>query len=742
MPARHLENFYFALQSTGLALLASSTFAIAAYASGQSAGQEAVAIAPPPATARIPVTDSYFGFQVVDDYRWFEDGSAPKVKKWVEEQNAYSQAYLSRLPQRPAIVDFLNKTRERQAVEYLPFQYAGGLLFAIKSDPAKSGAALVVFTSPEDKASERLVVDLNTLAPGKVFQANWAKASADGSEIGMALSVGGSEDGALYVFDVATGKQIGEPVPRVQFATAGGDVAWTGDGSGFYYTRYPRANERPPVDAAFYQQVYFHVLGTNARQDRYVLGKDFPRIGEVKLESAHDGKHVLVGVEDGDGGRYEFFLLAPEGTATQLARFNDKIVDAEFGADDSLWLLSRAKSDRGELDHLARGSLRLADAVRVVGPPDHGSLEGSSFAGRLYWAAEHRLYATLIDGGPEEILQFDLSGRPEGKVPVPAVASVGPMVPLTGDAFLFNAQTFTQPQQSYQYNGPGTLRPLPFKDETSINLGDVKVLRAFATSKDGTQVPMTIVMGEGTKLDGNNPTYLTGYGGFDISETPYFLAGFGKLWLDHGGIFVDTNLRGGADEGESWHVAGMLLHKQNVFDDFAACAQYLIAQKYTSAAHLAIEGGSNGGLLMGAELTQHPELFRVVLSEVGIYDMLRLELDPNGSFNVTEYGTIKDPTQFKATYAYSPYQHVGAGVKYPAILFVTGDNDHRVNPANSRKMTAALQAATASGLPVLLRTNAHAGHGFSTDKDEALEEKADMYSFLFAQLGMQMTGAR
>jgi len=249
---------------------------------------------------------------------------------------------------------------------------------------------------------------------------------------------------------------------------------------------------------------------------------------------------------------------------------------------------------------------------------------------------------------------------------------------------------------------------------------------------------MTVLMKKGTKLDGTNPTFLTGYGGYAISMTPGFIGNFGRLWFDRGGIFVQTNLRGGAEYGESWHTGGNLLNKQHVFDDFYACAQLLVKDKYTSPAHLAIQGGSNGGLLMGAELTQHPEMFRVVLSEVGIYDMLRVELDPNGSFNVTEFGSVKDPELFKAMYAYSPYHHVKAGVKYPAVLFVTGDNDHRVNPAHSRKMTAELQAATASGLPVLLRTNANAGHGISTDKDEALGEIADIYSFLFAQLGLQM----
>jgi prolyl oligopeptidase len=714
-------------------IAAAALFLAVSGAIAQSSGPDAG----PPKTEKIPVTDTYHGVSVVDDYRWLENGDDPRVKAWVAAQNTYTQAYLSKLPQRAGIVDFLKATRQKAQVQYSDLLYAGGLLFALKHDPKKSAAALVVFRSAEDQASERTVVDLNTLADGKIFQSSWYKPSPDGTKVGMALGTGGSEDAALYVFETATGKQLGDPVPRVQFATAGGDMAWTGDGQGFYYTRYPQGNERPAEDANFYQQVYYHALGSSAAQDKYVLGKDFPRIGETALETAHDGKRILVTVEDGDGGSYEHFLIAADGKVTQITRFADKVVDVQFGADDSLWLLSHAKSDRGELDHLEAGSVKLADAVRVI-PPMSGSIEGTGSVGdmRHFWAADHALYVTVIDGGPEEILKFDLRGKKDGKVPVPEVASVSTLVPLTGDTFLYNVQTYTQPTQWFRYSGTGAPLALPFKTETALSFADIEVRREFAISKDGTRVPMNILMRKGTRLDGTNPAFLTAYGGYAISITPSFMGSFGRLWFDHGGVFVEANLRGGAEYGESWHTGGKLLNKQNVFDDFAACAQHLIDAKYTSPQHLAIEGGSNGGLLMGAELTQHPQMFRVVVSEVGIYDMLRVELDPNGSFNVTEFGSVKDPALFKAMYAYSPYHHVKAGTRYPAVLFVTGDNDHRVNPAHSRKMTAELQVMTTSGLPVMLRTNANAGHGVSTDKDEALEERADMYSFLFAQLGM------
>jgi prolyl oligopeptidase len=270
-----------------------------------------------------------------------------------------------------------------------------------------------------------------------------------------------------------------------------------------------------------------------------------------------------------------------------------------------------------------------------------------------------------------------------------------------------------------------------------VSFSDSVVTREYATSKDGTRIPMTIVYRKGTNLDGSNPARLYGYGGYGISETPSFLGIDGRLWLDQGGIYVDANLRGGAEYGEEWHQAGMLTKKQNVFDDFAACAQHLIDQKYTSPEHLVAVGGSNGGLLVGAEITQHPELFRAVVSYVGIYDMLRAELDPNGSFNTTEYGTVKDPAQFQALSAYSPYHHVKENTAYPAVLFLTGDNDARVNPAHSRKMTAALQAATNSGHPIFLRTTSNAGHGFGTALSERIEQAADVNAFVFDQLGIK-----
>ena len=314
------------------------------------------------------------------------------------------------------------------------------------------------------------------------------------------------------------------------------------------------------------------------------------------------------------------------------------------------------------------------------------------------------------------------------------------------DRVLFRETSFTAPSAWYlcepsRGEGAGRIEKTALASTSPVDFSDIEAVREFATSKDGTKVPVNILRRKGTKLDGNNPTLLTGYGGYGISLRPEFDF-VNRVWFDRGGIVAIANLRGGGEYGEAWHFAGNLTHKQNVFDDFAACAQHLIDRGYTQSARLAVEGGSNGGLLMGAFLTQHPDLARAVVSHVGIYDMLRVELDPNGAFNVTEFGTVKDSAQFQALYAYSPYHHVVDGTKYPAVFFLAGENDGRVNPSNSRKMTARLQTATSSGLPILLRLSGDSGHGMGTALTERIAQDADVFSFLFDQLGVKPVPAR
>jgi len=346
------------------------------------------------------------------------------------------------------------------------------------------------------------------------------------------------------------------------------------------------------------------------------------------------------------------------------------------------------------------------------------------------------LYVAVMEGGPSRLRYYPRNHHSLVEVPVLPVSSVSGLHCWRGDTLLFANEGFLNPLGWYEWE-PGLKKPraTAFCMTSPANFDDVEVVREFAVSKDGTKVPLSILRKKGTKLDGQNPTLLTGYGGYGICLAPRF-SSTGRIWFDAGGVFAEANLRGGGEYGEDWHKAGNLTRKQNVFDDFIACAEHLIKRHYTRPGKLAVMGSSNGGLLMGAFLTQRPDLARAVVSRVGIYDMLRVELDPNGSFNTTEFGSVKDPDQFQALYAYSPYHHVKDGSAYPAVLFPCGENDGRVNPAQSRKMTARLQAATSSGLPILLRTTATAGHGMGSSLNDRVAELADIYAFLFAEIGV------
>src|SRR5215472_11550822 len=702
------------------------------------------AIPAPPDTPKRPVTDEYHGVQVADDYRWLENWDDPEVKQWSAAQNARTRAYLDQLSLRPAIRARLKALISGGSASYYDLQYRAGVLFGMKEQPPRQQPMLVRLRSADDPASTKIIFDPNAASAHGSIAVDYFVPSFGGKYVAAALSKNGSEDAEGRIFEVATGKEMPDRVPRVNFATAGGSIAWKADNSGFYYTRYPQGNERPSEDANFYQQVYFHKLGTDGAGDTYVIGKEFPRIAEIQLHTSDDGRWLLAAVANGDGGQFAHFLMDANGRWTQLTHFEDGVVRVKFatgerGAVSSVYLLSRKGAPRGQILTLPLAHPDLAQA-KIIVPETSGHSEESDRASiQDFVPTLARLYVLDIVGGPKRLRVFDLQGKALPAPSFPAIADISNGFVSAGGDALFSVTTYLEPPAWYRVDATTGKAVRTALFETSpIHYDDVDLKRAFATSKDGTRVPMTVIFRKGTKLDGANPALLYGYGGYSISETPRFLGSQYRLWLDGGGIVVQSNLRGGAEYGEDWHKAGNLTHKQNVFDDFIACAQYLIDQKYTSPEHLAILGGSNGGLLMGAAFTQRPEMFRAVVSVVGIYDMLRAELDPHGQFNITEYGTVKDPEQFKALYAYSPYHHVKTGTAYPAILMPTGENDHRVNPMQSRKMIARLQAADSSGHPILLRTSATTGHGgIGASLDDRLEQEADVLSFLFDQLGIE-----
>ncbi len=701
----------------------------------------ALVAAEPPPTKKTPVTEIWYGtingVTLTDDYRWLEDWNDKDVKAWSEAQNTHARAVLDKLPGSELQRKWLTKVLTAKSTSHGAFSYRGGQLFAIRRQPPKQQPFLVVLPALDQPDKARVLVDPNEIDSKGTTAIDWFIPSPDGKLVAVSLSKGGTETGDVHVYDTATAKQVYEVVPRVNGGTAGGDLAWAPDGKGYFYTRYPREKERPAEDVDFYQQVYFHALGTPTEKDRYETGKELPRIAEIKLEMDDATGRLLATVQNGDGGEFAFFLRETDGKWRQFSTFKDKLVQAAFGRHDDLFVVSLEGASRGKLLRMSVKDLDPAKAKVVV--PEGKDTIVTDFPGyssrQTVLPTAHRLYVTYQLGGPSEVRCFDFDGKAlEGPKQLP-VATAGGLTQLTGDDLLFSNGSYVEPRTVYEYRAKGneTVK-LPLTTPPPVDLSDVKVVREFATSKDGTKVPVNIMIPKGVKLDGTNPCLVTGYGGYGVNRVPTFSAER-RLLFDHGFIVAEVNLRGGGEYGEAWHRAGNLTNKQNVFDDFAAALQHMIDKKYTSPEHLAIIGGSNGGLLMGATLTQHPELVKAVVSHVGIYDMLRVELSSNGAFNVPEFGTVKDEKQFKAMYAYSPYHHVKDGVKYPAVLFLTGANDPRVDPMQSRKMTARLQAA---GAPVLLRTSASSGHGLDTSLSEKIEEAVDVYSFLFAELGVKV----
>ena len=681
-----------------------------------------------PPTPKKPVTDVYNGVSVTDDYRWLEDYSDPNVRAWADAENRYARKYLDALPGRDKIYDELKQLYSKPSPVYFTLRPQSGLLFAMKRQPPKEQPLLVTLKSADDPQSERVLVDPTVLDPSGETSIDFYVPSLDAKLVAVSMSKAGSESGDVHVFDVSSGKQVDTVIPRVNGGTAGGSLAWSSDGSGFFYTRYPRAGERPPADLAFFQQVYFHRLGTDTKQDTYSLGKEFPRIAEIELQSSADGRTTIATMANGDGGDYAHYIRGADGLWHQFARLSDQISQIRFGKDGNFYMLSRLNAPRGKILKVSAQNPDVAAAQTVV-PEGKLSIE-------TFLPTGNALYVQDQAGGPSQIRIFDLGGIAQGLVPILPVSAVTEMVQFTDGSLLFDNTSFVDAPAWYRFD-PASKKATrtALYENGAADFSDAEVVRVFAISKDGTRVPLNIIRRKGTKLDGKNPALLTGYGGYNVNITPTYSLNRRPL-LDHGFVIAVANLRGGAEYGEGWHRAGMLAKKQNVFDDFAACAKYLIDHKYTSPAKLGIEGGSNGGLLMGAALTQHPDLFGAVVSHVGIYDMLRLELQPNGAFNVTEYGTVKEPEMFKALYAYSPYHHVVDGANYPGVLFLTGDNDPRVDPLNSRKMIARLQAA-GTKRPVLLRTSPNTGHSQGTSLSERLNQETDVLSFLFDQLAVQ-----
>jgi len=683
-------------------------------------------------TPKVPVGSTYHGVTVTEDYRWLEDDRSDQTQSWTKAQDRRTRSYLENLPFSDAVRRRVAEVLMAEQVRYDALQHAGSAYFALKRQPPKQQQLLVVLSDLDDLSGERVLVNPGEIDESGLTTIDWHQPSPDGSLVAVSLSAHDTWNGTLHVYQATSGELTGA---SVTLGTAFGSLAWAGDSSGFWYTRYHAPGEHPDGDVGFYQEVWYHPLGDSLEEDRRDLAGVFAdnRIAENFLNASPDGHWVMDRVQKGDGGHWQVFVRAQAGGDWWLAAdVNDKVTYAAFGP-GSLYLLSRLEAPRGKVLRLPLwAGATVAHAVEVV-PEADATIEGGALASPLV-VTDRWLWVLDMDAGWSSLRRFNLHGTPAGPTEVPPGSAVDGLVRLDGNEVAYATESFTEPRSWWRASGRSAPRPTALTTKTPLDLSGLDVSREFVTSDDGTQVPVTLITPRGTHHDRTAPALLTGYGGYGISLKPRFDPGW-LPWLEQGGVVAVAHTRGGGEYGEHWHHAGRLAAKQNVFDDFACCARFLAESHLTRTGRLAILGGSNGGLLMGAMVTQHPGLSQAVVAMVPVLDMLRVEQDPNGTFNVGEYGTVNDPELFRAMLAYSPYHNVKDGTAYPAVLLTAGESDPFAKAYHAKKMAARLQAATSSSQPILLRVRL-GGHGPGS-LDERVYELADIYAFLFDRLSIE-----
>jgi prolyl oligopeptidase len=680
----------------------------------------------PPKAAQNPVKDVLFGHAIIDPYRWLEDANSPETKKWVGEELDYTRSILDPLPERDEIRRRLTQLLSIGTIT-AP-QIGGEYYFYTKREGTQNQPILFVRQGLNGK--DRALVDVNALAPDGTIALDWWQPSEDGKYVAYGTSPSGDELSTLRVIETATGKLLPDSIERTRAAS----IAWKLDDSGFYYTRYPKKGEVPEGQEAYNRHVFYHALGSDAGRDPLIFGEGRDPQDWPDVELSNDGRWLLITVEQG-WTKTELYLqdLQAQTPPVRITEGKNFLYGGEI-VNGKLFITTNEDAPKYRVFAADAAHPERANWKEII-PESDAVLEGATVVNGL-------LLAQYEKNVSSELKLFDTAGKPLGDVQLPGIGSV---YGLGGkwnrkEAF-FAFHSFTVPDTVYQINLKDHGTSLWGKVEApGIDPSAYEVKQVWFNSKDATRVPMFVFYKKGIELNGKNPTLLTGYGGFNVSLSPSFV-GDRYLWLEHGGIFAVANLRGGAEFGEEWHRAGMLGKKQNVFDDFIAAAEYLIAEKYTDKDHLAIRGGSNGGLLMGAALTQRPDLFRAVVCQVPLLDMLRYQNFQIAKLWIPEYGSSDDPKQFEWLYAYSPYHHVKPGEEYPAILFMTADSDTRVDPMHAKKMAALMQAEAANGQsrerPILLRIDTKAGHGIGKPIGKQVDDLTDIYSFVFWQLGMK-----
>jgi prolyl oligopeptidase len=677
-----------------------------------------------PLTPTVNQVDDYHGTTVADPYRWLEDPDSDESRAWIEAQNQLTMGYLSEIPERQHLRDRITELWNYEKFG-TPFK-RGDRYFYFKNDGLQNQSVLYTLPTLDDKP--QVLLDPNTLSEDGTVALSGLSISDDGQYLAYGLSTSGSDWQEWYVREIETGQDLSDRLQWIKFSGA----SWTTDSQGFFYSRYDEPNEsRKLEDVNYYQKLFYHRLGTPQSEDALVYHRPDEKEWGFGGEVTDDGRFLVIAVWRGTDPKnllfYKDLTVADAPVVELIQEF-----EAEFSfvdnEGDRFWIQTDLDAPKGRLIAIDLAQPDRSQWQEII-PEAAETL-------RAIAPLNQQFIAIYLKDARSQVKRFDLEGTPLDEIELPGIGSVSGFGSKRSDTETFYSFTgFTTPTTIYRYSAETGTSTLFRQPTVNFNPDDYITTQVFFPSADGTTIPMFITHKAGLTLNGNNPTLLYGYGGFGVSLTPSFSPSY-LVWMEMGGVYAVPNLRGGGEYGEEWHQAGTKHNKQNVFNDFMAAAEWLIAQGYTKPEKLAIAGGSNGGLLVGACMTQRPELFGAALPAVGVMDMLRFHTFTIGWAWCSDYGSPDNPEEFKSLYAYSPLHNLKLGTAYPATLITTADHDDRVVPAHSFKFAAALQAAQSSEAPTLIRIETKAGHGAGKPTAKIIEEIADRYAFLVRTLGM------
>ena len=673
-----------------------------------------------PVTEKIPVTDDYFGIKVTDNYRWLEDDKSPKTMEWVKAQNLVTYKYLNQIPFRNSLKARVEKLWNYEKIS-APFK-EGSFTYFYKNNGLQNQSVLY---RKNDSNLEEIFLDPNTFSKDGTSSLGGVDFSKDGSKVAYGISVGGSDWRTVIVMDVLSRKIIEDTIVDVKFS----GISWKAN-DGFYYSSYDKPQGSELSAKTDQHKLYFHKLGTKQKDDKVIYGLDEKR-RYVNGTVSEDNKYLFISAANSTSGN-ELYMM-------DLSKKNPKLITVVTGFENDVDVIDNVGSKLYIVTNLKAPNKRIVTTTFKKPTPENWKdfipetdQVLSPSVGSGYFFANYMKDAISI------IKQYDYEGKLIREIDLPGLGNAGGFGGKKDDKMLYYSFTnYTTPGTIYSFEPKTGTSAVYQKPVLDFNGNDYESKQVFYTSKDGTKIPMIITHKKGIKLDGKNPTILYGYGGFNISLTPAFSIS-NAVWLENGGVYAVPNLRGGGEYGKAWHDAGTKMQKQNVFDDFIAAAEYLIAEKYTSSDFLAIRGGSNGGLLVGATMIQRPDLMKVALPAVGVLDMLRYHTFTSGAGWGYDYGTANDSeNMFSYIYKYSPVQNVKTGAKYPATLVTTGDHDDRVVPAHSFKFAAELQEKQTGTNPTLIRIDVNAGHGAGKSVAASIQESVDVMSFTLFNMGIK-----